>query len=195
MKQHGWISPSCLVTEDRYKSIKIKGLEVYEVQEQAKVNCADRNQYGGCRRIWLKEDKMEPSGSTGNPDLSKSAELRSMHFPPCELHPNEEKWERKMLYTFYTWVSSHRHFQKQHIRQLSAVAFGRGMRDWEWERLHFILITLILWEVHTTSMYYYFNRKQVIQKPPCSGKKITPSLRKENSFPVTPCKYSQARVW
>lgn len=32
------------VTEAGCKSIKITGLEVYEVQEQAKVNCADRNQ-------------------------------------------------------------------------------------------------------------------------------------------------------
>lgn len=119
------------MTEAGYKSIKITGLEVYEVQEQVKVNCADRNQYGGCRRIWLKEDKMEPPRSTENPDLSKSAELRSMHFPPCKLHPNEEKRERKMLYTFYTWVSLHRHFQKQYIRKSLVVAFGRGMRDWE----------------------------------------------------------------
>lgn len=48
------------VTEAGYKSIKITGLEVYEVQEQVKVNCAGRNQYGGCRGIWLKENKMEP---------------------------------------------------------------------------------------------------------------------------------------
>ena len=61
---------------------------------------------------------------------------------------------------------------------------GLGMR----KRLHFIFITLSPWEVHTTSMYYYFSRKQVTQKPPCSGKKITPALRKENSLPVIPCK-------
>ena len=73
------------VTEAGCKSIKITGLEVYEVQEQAKVNCADRNQYGGCRRIWLKEDKMEPSGSTGNPDLSKSTELKIHAFHSLQI--------------------------------------------------------------------------------------------------------------
>lgn len=36
-----------LSAEARHKSVQIIGLQVYEVQEQVKVNCADRHQHGG----------------------------------------------------------------------------------------------------------------------------------------------------
>lgn len=90
-----------------------------------------------------------------------------------------------MLYTFYTWVSFAQTFSETIYKKVISgwVSFEGGIVIGKRKRLHFIFITLILWEVRrTTSKYYYFNRKQVIQNHHVLQRKSSLLLERKTHF-------------